>query len=307
MRIALVLACFPGLLPHLAQGQTTVETSAGAMQITAVATGFDEAWGPGFPPDGSFLLTGRAGRLQLVRGGQKIPVAGVPEVVALGQGGLPDVMIPRDFGLSREVWLSYAAALSGGRRRRWGVACCRKTARHWRGSRRSLPVARCPGRQGTMDRAKRRTARSGFFRSVTVRFAGLPRQTPGRSVAGRPDPTLTEISGMTTATGWPTFPGTALWRWVAVLPSAALPLAATETCRRTARPAAPCRTATAVPAIPGSWRHFATKTPGVRWTGARRCRVSLARRVRGKGWYCNGCGSISRNGWARQTRRPAPR
>ena len=33
----------------------------------------------------------------------------------------------------------------------------------------------------------------------------------------------------------------------------------------------------------------------------------LASRVRGKAWCCNGCDSISRNGWARQSRRPAPR
>lgn len=47
-------------------------------------------------------------------GGQKNPVAGVPEVVARGQGALPDVMVPRDSGVSREVWRSYAAPLSGG-------------------------------------------------------------------------------------------------------------------------------------------------------------------------------------------------
>jgi len=101
-------------VPHLAQGQTTVQTSAGPMQITTMATGLDEPWGLGFLPDGGFLVTERDGRLQLVRDGRTVSVGGVPDVAARGQGGLLDVMIPRDFAVSREVWLSYSAPLSGG-------------------------------------------------------------------------------------------------------------------------------------------------------------------------------------------------
>lgn len=113
MRIAFVLAAV-FVVPQLAVAQTIVETSAGPMQITAMATGFDEPWGLGFLPDGSFLVTERDGRLQLVREGSTLSVGGVPDVVARGQGGLLDVMIPRDFAESREVWLTYSAPLSGG-------------------------------------------------------------------------------------------------------------------------------------------------------------------------------------------------
>lgn len=86
----------------------TVETSAGPLRIDPVATGLDEPWAIGFLPDGGVLVTERAGRLLLLRDGQSIAVEGVPEVWDEGQGGLLDVMVPRDFAESREVWLSFA-------------------------------------------------------------------------------------------------------------------------------------------------------------------------------------------------------
>lgn len=85
-------------------------TSLGDLTVTAVATGLDEPWGLAFLPDGRFLVTERDGRLTLfpTAGGAGQPVAGLPEVAATGQGGLLDVMIPRDFAASREVWLTFA-------------------------------------------------------------------------------------------------------------------------------------------------------------------------------------------------------
>lgn len=111
-QMALVAAA--ALLPHCAVAQTVVNTSAGPMQITPIATGLDEPWGLGFLPDGAVLVTERDGRLLLLDGGTAAPVAGVPQVVAQGQGGLLGLMIPRDFATSREVWLSYSAPVPGG-------------------------------------------------------------------------------------------------------------------------------------------------------------------------------------------------
>lgn len=91
-----------------------LQTSAGILAVTPVVEGLGEPWGLDFLPDGAFLVTERDGRLLLVRDGAKAEVAGVPEVVAEGQGGLLDVMVPRDFASSREVWLSFSAAVEGG-------------------------------------------------------------------------------------------------------------------------------------------------------------------------------------------------
>ena len=79
-------------------------------RIEPVATGLEEPWALAFLPDGAFLVTEREGRLLLFAGpgAAPRPVAGGPDVAATGQGGLLDVMVPRDFVQSRRIWLSYA-------------------------------------------------------------------------------------------------------------------------------------------------------------------------------------------------------
>jgi glucose/arabinose dehydrogenase len=117
MRIAPAVCLFAiaGALPALAS-QSGIETSAGPLQIDMVADGLDEPWGLDFLPDGSFLVTERGGALKLFAdaGADAVEVAGGPEVEVDGQGGLLDLMIPRDFATTREVWLTYAAPRDGG-------------------------------------------------------------------------------------------------------------------------------------------------------------------------------------------------
>ena len=92
----------------------TLDSSAGSLTVTPMVTGLNEPWALEFLPDGSLLITEREGRLVHVKDGRSQPVAGLPEIYDNGQGGLLDVMIPRDFAQSREVWLSFALPLEGG-------------------------------------------------------------------------------------------------------------------------------------------------------------------------------------------------
>lgn len=92
----------------------TLNSSAGPLTVTPMVTGLNEPWALEFLPDGSLLITEREGRLLHVKEGRSQPVAGVPEIYDGGQGGLLDVMIPRDFAQSREVWLSFSIPLDGG-------------------------------------------------------------------------------------------------------------------------------------------------------------------------------------------------
>jgi glucose/arabinose dehydrogenase len=77
---------------------------------------FDEPWAMTFLPDGRLLVTEKAGTLRLfdpVQGSRHV-VAGVPDVVYGGQGGLGDVVLHPGFADNRLVYISYAEAGAGG-------------------------------------------------------------------------------------------------------------------------------------------------------------------------------------------------
>ena len=81
-----------------------------------VADGLDSPWGMAFLLDGGMLITEQDGRLRLIKDGklQREAIAGVPDVVARGQGGLLDVALHPDFADNRLVYLSYSGRGDGG-------------------------------------------------------------------------------------------------------------------------------------------------------------------------------------------------
>lgn len=93
----------------LASPATAMTSSAGDIAVRLIADGFDEPWAVEPLPGGGILVSERGGTLTHLRpDGTRTTVSGVPEVEDRGQGGLLDIMIPRDFETSREVYLSYA-------------------------------------------------------------------------------------------------------------------------------------------------------------------------------------------------------
>ena len=109
----LVAAVAPPLLagPALAE---RLGTSAGVVEVTRMADGFDTPWSIAFLPGGDWLVTERGGALSRVADGVVIPIEGVPEVWANGQGGLFDVVVARDFATTGEIFLTYAEPRGGG-------------------------------------------------------------------------------------------------------------------------------------------------------------------------------------------------
>lgn len=87
-----------------------VKTERGAVRISTVIDGLEAPWGMAFLPDGRMLVTERPGRLRLAGrdGVLSAPLAGVPAVKAVGQGGLLDVALDPDFASNRTIYLSYA-------------------------------------------------------------------------------------------------------------------------------------------------------------------------------------------------------
>ena len=67
-------------------------------------------------PSGDLLVTERAGRLRLIKGGRLLasPIAGLPRIKEKGQGGLLGITLHPDFQHNRWVYLSYAGKGKGG-------------------------------------------------------------------------------------------------------------------------------------------------------------------------------------------------
>lgn len=90
--------------------QGPIASEQAMFELVKVVGGLSHPWGMAFLPDGGMLITERSGQLRLLRDGvlDPAPLAGVPEVVASGQGGLLDVALHPDFEAAPWVYLSYA-------------------------------------------------------------------------------------------------------------------------------------------------------------------------------------------------------
>jgi aldose sugar dehydrogenase len=77
---------------------------------TIVVEGLQRPWSMAWLPDGTMLVTEKAGRLRLIRQGKLLPtpIAGVPEVMSSGQGGLMDVSLHPRFAQNQLIYLTYA-------------------------------------------------------------------------------------------------------------------------------------------------------------------------------------------------------
>lgn len=80
----------------------------GDFEAVPIAGPFEFPWSLAFLPDGSLLLTERAGRLQLIRPGRGTrEVAGLPPILTAGQAGLFDVALDPRFAHNGIIYLSY--------------------------------------------------------------------------------------------------------------------------------------------------------------------------------------------------------
>ncbi|MGE0341208.1 MAG: PQQ-dependent sugar dehydrogenase, partial [Xanthobacteraceae bacterium] len=101
------------LAAPLAQAQNDsapIKSEKADIRVEVIATGLQNPWGLAFLPDGRALVTERPGRLRMIGKDNKLsdPIAGVPEVAAVGQGGLLDVALSPDFAKDNLVFLSFA-------------------------------------------------------------------------------------------------------------------------------------------------------------------------------------------------------
>lgn len=97
--------------PVLGDGPWTFETyEQRSIRVSVVTKGLNGAWGMTWLPDGSMLVTEKAGKLRLIRNGvlDPAPIAGTPAVHSQGtMAGLMDVQLHPRFAENRLVYISY--------------------------------------------------------------------------------------------------------------------------------------------------------------------------------------------------------
>jgi aldose sugar dehydrogenase len=105
------------MLAACGETQPRTFTSTGhGYRAVPVVDGLQNPWAVALLPDGGILVTERPGRLRMAYDGvlQPEPIAGVPPVRAVGQGGLLDVALHPDFASNRFVYLSFSKPDAGG-------------------------------------------------------------------------------------------------------------------------------------------------------------------------------------------------
>ena len=123
LRIVLLSTAF--FASALAQDRSVVINSEKhAFRVVTLLKGLEYPWSVAFLPDGRMLVTERVGRLRLVGQDFRLdpkPIAGLPDVVGQGQGGLFDVVLHPDYAQNGWIYWAYNAPGAGG----WGTALAR--------------------------------------------------------------------------------------------------------------------------------------------------------------------------------------
>jgi glucose/arabinose dehydrogenase len=112
-----IIASF--LIATKSSGQpTSFQSSAGPLEVKTFAQNLVNPWALAFLPEGRVLVTERPGRMRVVsaQGALSQPLKGVPDVWAVGQGGLLDVVTDKDFTANRTIYFCYAERAGNGGR-----------------------------------------------------------------------------------------------------------------------------------------------------------------------------------------------
>lgn len=119
MRILHLILATLSLAPVMAANAVDqiIDSETGPLRVATLTTGLSHPWGMTFLPDGSMLVTERAGRLRRVNADGQLdptPIGGLPEIRAQGQGGLLDVALHPKFAANRLVYIAFSEPGSGG-------------------------------------------------------------------------------------------------------------------------------------------------------------------------------------------------
>lgn len=103
-------------LAAMAQTGPVVSTEQLRFRVDTVLSDLEVPWAMAFLPNGDMLFTERGGDLHIVRDGKlyPLPLAGGPEVLAKGQGGLLDLELHPDYETNGWIYLSFSGPAEEG-------------------------------------------------------------------------------------------------------------------------------------------------------------------------------------------------
>ncbi|MGE0563089.1 MAG: PQQ-dependent sugar dehydrogenase [Pseudolabrys sp.] len=116
--LSFILALPAALVLAEPAGAQVLRTQNGRIKVETVAKGLEHPWAIAFLPDGNMIVTERPGRIRVVTkdGVLLPPLSGAPEVLARGQGGMLDIILDRNFAVSKTVYFCFAEPFEGGGR-----------------------------------------------------------------------------------------------------------------------------------------------------------------------------------------------
>ncbi len=111
----LFIAALGLMISFALHAQQSFDTQEYKVTATTLVKGLKNAWSIAFLPDGRWLVTERAGNLRIIENGKLLPkaVAGLPEVVEHGQGGLLDVQLHPNYAENGWIYWTYNAGVPG--------------------------------------------------------------------------------------------------------------------------------------------------------------------------------------------------
>jgi glucose/arabinose dehydrogenase len=115
--IALLILLTPACTRAEVDSATVYRTASGfGFRVEVVAQKLEIPWALAFAPDGRIFVTERPGRLRVIENGQlkPEPVATIPEVLHLGEGGLMAAALDPGFTTNHLLYLSYTARSGSG-------------------------------------------------------------------------------------------------------------------------------------------------------------------------------------------------
>lgn len=116
-RLVFIAALCSAAASAVAAGSGPFVSEKHAFRIVTLVDGLVHPWSLAFLPDGRMLVTERPGRLRIVSKDFRLDskaVEGLPEVAAVGQGGLFDVALHPQHAENGWIYLAYSGPGAGG-------------------------------------------------------------------------------------------------------------------------------------------------------------------------------------------------